>query len=371
MQDVNGTDGGRRIADWSVVHDSASFGTIIRREKLRADRDGNGFSLVVIDLAGCDLSGLGRRRFLFLIHSQLRTIDSVGWLDERHIAVVLPRTMRSGAEPIVERIIERIGGSERRSSVQLFSYPCQETPIGGGQSAELSGARQAGTESASLPPMFCIAMPRWKRTLDLVGASLGLILLSPVFAIIAPYIRAVSPGPVFFRQLRVGYGGRLFTFIKFRTMHCGNNEELHKQHIVARLRRNEALGKLDDIGDPRIIPGGRILRRACIDELPQLINVLRGEMSLVGPRPCVPYEAAELLQWHAQRFDVVPGLTGLWQVSGKNKLSLQEMIRLDISYAANMSPFLDLKILALTVPAIFRMFGESIGRKIRGRSAAS
>jgi lipopolysaccharide/colanic/teichoic acid biosynthesis glycosyltransferase len=116
--------------------------------------------------------------------------------------------------------------------------------------------------------------------------------------------------------------------------------------------------KLDHGRDRRIIPLGRFIRKACIDELPQLINVLRGEMSLVGPRPCLPYEAAEYLKWHAYRFDISPGITGLWQVSGKNRLTFREMISLDITYAERMSPWLDLWILAKTVPSILLMLME-------------
>jgi lipopolysaccharide/colanic/teichoic acid biosynthesis glycosyltransferase len=122
--------------------------------------------------------------------------------------------------------------------------------------------------------------------------------------------------------------------------------------------------KLDN-NDSRIIPGGRLLRKACLDELPQLINVIRGEMSLVGPRPCIPYEAEEYLQWHKNRFNILPGLTGLWQVSGKNKLTFKQMVRLDISYISNMSLWQDIKIILLTIPAILKMILESVKKKIR------
>ena len=121
--------------------------------------------------------------------------------------------------------------------------------------------------------------------------------------------------------------------------------------------------KLDEAGDARIIPGGRMIRRACIDEFPQLLNVLRGEMSLVGPRPCLPYEAEEYLRWHTYRFDVLPGMTGAWQVSGKNKLTFKQMIRLDIRYCNSMSLWLDLKVLLLTGPTILGMIAESVAKR--------
>ena len=129
--------------------------------------------------------------------------------------------------------------------------------------------------------------------------------------------------------------------------------------------------KLDRDRDPRIIPGGRVLRKACLDELPQLFNVLRGEMSLVGPRPCIPYEAEEYLRWHTHRFDILPGMTGLWQVSGKNKLSFEQMIRLDIAYTNRMSPMQDLKILLLTLPTVIGLVLEAGVKKLRGKAFAS
>lgn len=126
--------------------------------------------------------------------------------------------------------------------------------------------------------------------------------------------------------------------------------------------------KLDDKKDPRIIFGGKVIRKSCIDELPQLWNVLKGDMSLVGPRPCIPYEAEEYLRWHTHRFDIVPGLTGLWQVSGKNKLSFRKMISLDINYSKNLSLLLDLKIILMTIPAIIIMVLEAAFKKINIKS---
>jgi lipopolysaccharide/colanic/teichoic acid biosynthesis glycosyltransferase len=153
-------------------------------------------------------------------------------------------------------------------------------------------------------------------------------------------------------------------------MKHGNDQGAHEEHIIKRIRAGQALAKLDD-KDSRIIPGGKFLRKACVDELPQLFNVLRGDMSLVGPRPCMAYEAREFLMWHTHRFDAVPGMTGLWQVSGKNKLTFVEMIRLDIAYAANMSLLNDLVILARTVPAIVVMVFEALWKKFRKSDSLS
>jgi len=150
-------------------------------------------------------------------------------------------------------------------------------------------------------------------------------------------------------------------------MHENNNADAHRQYWKELIISDKPMEKLDCGRDPRIIPGGKIIRKACLDELPQLFNVLRGDMSLVGPRPCIPYEAEEYLRWHTYRFDILPGMTGLWQVSGKNKLSFEQMVRLDISYANRMSPLLDLKILLLTMPAIIGMVFDA-GLKRMGMS---
>jgi lipopolysaccharide/colanic/teichoic acid biosynthesis glycosyltransferase len=215
---------------------------------------------------------------------------------------------------------------------------------------------------------FNIKIPAWKRILDICVSLAVLLVLWPLFLLVAAYIKIVSPGPVFFRQIRVGYGGKPFSFIKFRSMKYGNDQGTHQSHIVTRIRSDNPLMKLDS-QDKRIIPGGRFLRKACIDELPQILHVLRGEMSLVGPRPCLPYEATEFLHWHNHRFDVLPGMTGLWQVSGKNKLTFTQMLRLDISYANNMSLWNDIKIIFLTIPAIFNLVTENIASKIKKQTA--
>jgi lipopolysaccharide/colanic/teichoic acid biosynthesis glycosyltransferase len=152
--------------------------------------------------------------------------------------------------------------------------------------------------------------------------------------------------------------------MKFRTMHENSDPRAHKDYLKELIKGGMPMEKLDRGADPRIIPGGIILRKTCLDELPQLFNVLRGEMSLVGPRPCIPYEAEEYLRWHTHRFDILPGMTGLWQVNGKNKLSFEQMMRLDISYTKRMSLLLDLKILLLTVPTIIGLVFEATLRRL-------
>jgi len=191
-----------------------------------------------------------------------------------------------------------------------------------------------------------------KRTIDVIGALMGLILGAPLIGLIALAIWLDSPGPIIFRQTRVGRGGRLFQMYKFRSMHEGAEEE---QALLAAF--NEANGPIFKIrNDPRLTRVGRFLRRTSLDELPQLINVLRGEMSLVGPRPPLPSEVEQYKEWHKRRLEAPPGMTGLWQVSGRSRLSFDEMVLLDIYYIENWSLWMDFKILARTVPKV--LFGE-------------
>ena len=191
-----------------------------------------------------------------------------------------------------------------------------------------------------------------KRAVDILGAVVGLTLGAPLLALIALAVRLDSPGPVIFRQTRVGLQGRRFEMYKFRSMHVGAEEQ---QDMLADM--NEADGPIFKIrDDPRLTRVGRILRRLSLDELPQLVNVLRGEMSLVGPRPPVPAEVGKYQEWHKKRLEAPPGMTGLWQVSGRSRLSFDEMVLLDIYYIENWSLWLDFKILMRTIPKV--LLGE-------------
>ncbi len=191
-----------------------------------------------------------------------------------------------------------------------------------------------------------------KRLIDITVAAAGLLLGAPLFGLIALAIRLDSPGPVIFRQTRVRLRGRHFEMYKFRSMHVGAEEQ---QDMLADL--NEADGPIFKIrDDPRLTRVGRILRRLSLDELPQLVNVLRGEMSLVGPRPPIPAEVEKYQEWHKKRLEAPPGMTGLWQVSGRSRLSFDEMVLLDIYYIENWSLWLDFKILMRTIPKV--LLGE-------------
>lgn len=211
---------------------------------------------------------------------------------------------------------------------------------------------------------FCVVIPAWKRALDITLSVSALLMLAPLVTIIALMMKLGSPGPLLFRQERVGHLGKRFMCFKFRTMKVGASTTTHEAHCKQLISSNQPMVKMDHQGDPRLVPMGWVLRATGLDELPQLINVLRGEMSLVGPRPCLPFEYAEYQAWQRERFNTLPGLTGLWQVSGKNRTTFDEMLRLDVRYARTRTLSLDLKIIATTIPALVAQVRDTrSGRK--------
>ncbi len=201
-----------------------------------------------------------------------------------------------------------------------------------------------------------------KQAIDALGSSMALIILSPIFLAIAVAIKLSSPGPILFRQKRIGQYGVPFTCLKFRSMHAVNDSQIHKEYVTRFIAGSVDAGVSDTddkvvyklTADPRVTRVGRLLRKTSLDELPQLLNVLLGEMSLVGPRPPIPYELEAYDIWHRRRLlEVKPGITGLWQVNGRSRLRFDDMVRLDLKYAQAWSLGLDLKILLQTPRAVF------------------
>lgn len=208
------------------------------------------------------------------------------------------------------------------------------------------------------------AIPSAKRIFDITCCLLALPVLAFFTLLVAVFMPFVSPGPVFFRQERIGHQGRRFKIYKFRTMSVAADTSVHQQYFRQLIGSNAPMVKMDARGDSRLIPGGWLIRACGLDELPQLINVLIGDMSLVGPRPCLPGEYEQYTSMQRRRFLATPGLTGLWQVSGKNRTTFDEMIRLDIEYAENQSLWLDLVIIVRTLPALVQQIIDTRrGRK--------
>jgi lipopolysaccharide/colanic/teichoic acid biosynthesis glycosyltransferase len=202
-------------------------------------------------------------------------------------------------------------------------------------------------------------IPRWKRALDLILILISLPLWLPLMMLIMLLVKVTSPGPVFYRQERVGFRRRRFYIWKFRSMQVSAETRTHQQHLLHLIEAGGPMKKLDSSGDPRLLPWGRTLRATGLDELPQIFNVIRGDMSLVGPRPCLPYEFERYDPGQRARVNAPPGLTGYWQVNGKNNTTFNEMVAMDIFYSNHMSIWLDLQIILKTVPAIMSQLLES------------
>jgi lipopolysaccharide/colanic/teichoic acid biosynthesis glycosyltransferase len=203
-----------------------------------------------------------------------------------------------------------------------------------------------------------------KRAMDVLLAGLLLLVFSPVMLATALMIQLTSPGPVLFRQVRVGYWQSPFVMLKFRTMHQGIDDVIHRSYVTAMLagqavQADAERGIYKLTRDPRVTSVGRFLRKTSLDELPQLINVLRGEMSLVGPRPVLPWEGKLFKPWHRVRFTVRPGITGLWQVTGRNALTMQQALDVDVEYALRRTIMLDLAIVVRTIPSVLSRRGAS------------
>jgi lipopolysaccharide/colanic/teichoic acid biosynthesis glycosyltransferase len=249
-------------------------------------------------------------------------------------------------------------GKIRRRAVSLGTGAVSAAP-----------SRLSSTGGGALQSGGPFPIPAWKRLVDIAIILATLPVSIPLVVIVALWIRLVSRGPALFRQERIGIDGKPFTLYKFRSMFHGAPTVDHEQHMERLVELDRPLVKLDLLGDARLVPGGCFLRTSGLDELPQLLNVLLGEMSLVGPRPCLPGEYALFDSTQRARFTVLPGLTGLWQVSGKNQTTFKEMNAMDADYARLASPLFDLKIMVRTPMALFRQMGECMAHH-RKRSRA-
>ena len=207
-----------------------------------------------------------------------------------------------------------------------------------------------------------LAFPRWKRVLDLAFILLTLPLWLPLMLLVMGFIRFNSSGPIFYKQERVGHRGRRFMILKFRTMHVSAETRTHEDYFASLIHSDSPMTKLDATGDSRLISGARFLRASGLDELPQIFNVLRGEMSLVGPRPCLPSEFAHYEKWQQRRVNAPPGLTGYWQVNGKNKTTFNQMMFMDLFYIDKMSIWSDLGIICNTIPVLILETIEALKR---------
>jgi lipopolysaccharide/colanic/teichoic acid biosynthesis glycosyltransferase len=343
------------------------FRRMISLERKRSERTQRPFVLLLMDTGRTRPTEKNGRILLDILsamQSATRETDIMGWYETNTAVGVMFTEITLENKLILSTILARISEALRsRLTSEQFAeikfsfhlFPEEWDPTNPERQSnptlypdlhERNGANRLGRAL--------------KRGMDVVGSLMLLAALSPVFFVIAAAIKLTSRGPVLFRQQRIGEHGTAFTFLKFRSMYVNNDASQHKEYVRKLIAGQadkhangdgEAIFKLTN--DPRITPVGNFLRRTSLDELPQFVNVLRGDMSLVGPRPPVPYEVEAYATWHRRRLlEAKPGITGLWQVQGRSRVGFDEMVRLDLRYARNCSPWLDLKILVQTPKAV-------------------
>jgi lipopolysaccharide/colanic/teichoic acid biosynthesis glycosyltransferase len=348
-----------------------AFRRTIAIERKRTERTNEPFLLMLIECVDRHKPGQITRALDKLLNALLpatRETDVIGWYRQHHaIGVLFTGLACDCKHSCPGTILPRVVGVLRdeltfeqfsQISISLHFFPDEwnHDDPGTPSNRVLYPDLHEGAQEKRLAHSL-------KRTIDILGGALLLILSLPLLVVIAIAVKMTSKGPILFKQQRVGQYGRCFTFLKFRSMRDRNDQSAHRQYVTQLIAGNAERiakkGSSDGVyklaNDPRITPIGRFLRKTSLDELPQFLNVLRGEMSLVGPRPPIPYEVAAYQTWHRRRvLQVKPGITGLWQVAGRSRVSFDEMVRLDLQYASFWSLGLDFKILMRTPAAVIK-----------------
>lgn len=349
------------------------FRKLLYREQKRAERCSRCFVLMLADIQAilqADHTERTLKEIVRALSLSSRETDVAGWYKEgRILGVVYTDYGEKSPEAFTRLTRARFVGSLKgrllpetveklRLTFHFLPTHCERPSV------ELSAhaSRHPDLPKEEKKTRFSRLV---KRVMDIAVSIAMLILCAPVFLAIALAIKLTSKGPVLFKQERVGQHGLRFGFLKFRSMKCGNNPRIHQEYVQRFIAgevapsnapdKQKAVYKIQD--DPRVTRVGRFLRKTSLDELPQFINVLKGEMSLVGPRPPIPYEVEAYQSWHRRRMLVKPGITGLWQVNGRSRTTFDDMVRLDLRYARTWSPWLDCKILLRTPRAIFSREG--------------
>lgn len=357
-------------SDRTVLAEEA-FKRMIAVERKRTERSNEPFLLMLLE-AGDHQSTARNGKVLDSMMSALlpttRETDVVGWYkDRRAVGVMFTGLDATDKSSILSTILTRVTTALRSElsfdqfsqiSISFHFFPDDWDDDKPGRPSNL--ALYPDLQSSEKGKQFVLGV---KRLMDVGGSVLLLVVCLPLFLAIAIAIKLSSDGPVFFKQHRVGQYGRHFTFLKFRSMYINNDHSVHKEYVKKLIAGNaerislngSAEGVYKLANDNRITPIGKLLRRTSLDELPQFLNVLHGDMSLVGPRPPIPYELASYETWHRRRvLQVKPGITGLWQVTGRSRVSFDDMVRLDLHYATSWSPWLDFKILMRTPAAVIK-----------------
>ena len=352
----------------SVVLNAEAFRRMIALERKRSERSRKPFMLLLVDMGkslSSEKNGKTLERILATLALSSRETDITGWYANDTVIGVLFTEIAADSSSIPATIITRVTETLRRNlspeqfaalSLSFHVFPedwdheGEQRPSNPTLYPDLS-QRENATKSLRV----------MKRIMDVTVSMLALVFLAPLFLMIAAAIKTTSKGPIFFRQRRIGQYGKSFVFLKFRSMYVNNDAGAHKAYvqklIAGKADKQPSNGNGEGVykltRDPRITRVGAFLRKTSLDELPQFINVLRGEMSMVGPRPPVPYEVEAYDIWHRRRLlEAKPGITGLWQVSGRSRVKFDDMVRLDLQYARTCSPWTDMKILWRTPGAV-------------------
>lgn len=354
--------------------DQDLFVTMLRLERKRTERSSRRFVLMLLDACGLLKADDSRETFCKVIttlsHS-IRETDIKGWYkDDSVIGVIFTEVGAAEGKSVASALLTRVTSA---LCTILSIEQIKEVKLSFHVFPEHSDTDSAGgpTDSALYPDLQQSNDPKRaarliKRSIDIAGSLLALIIASPFLVVIAAIIKLTSKGPVLFRQERVGQYGRKFTFLKFRSMYFTNDHTIHEQYVKRLIAgaggQKQEDGRLSEVykltNDPRITPFGKFLRKASIDEIPQFLNVLSGSMSLVGPRPPVPYEFEAYEMWHRQRLVAVkPGITGQWQVGGRSRTTFDEMVRMDLKYSKSWTVWGDIKILSQTPRAVLSGVG--------------
>jgi lipopolysaccharide/colanic/teichoic acid biosynthesis glycosyltransferase len=357
------TDATRCIFDERAFHQAMSV------ERKRAERSQNSFLLVLLDLGrlqGDNTAGAVVEKILSSLSASVRETDVKGWHSgENVLGIVFTEIPTDGRTSLVGVMLSRLSGvlyntltfdQYNQISISHYVFP-EDWDCGIPQRPSHPKLYPDLEKRDDGSKVYLVT----KRAVDVVAGALGLAMCAPLFLVIALAIKLTSKGPVFFRQRRIGQFGTPFVFLKFRSMFLNNDPKIHREYVQQLISGKAAPqpttvnggGAYKLTKDPRVTRVGAFLRRTSLDELPQLYNVLRGEMSLVGPRPAIPYEVEAYRPWHRRRvLHAKPGITGLWQVSGRSRVGFDEMVRLDVRYAMTRSFLLDLKILLMTPKAV-------------------
>ena len=353
--------------------DEESFKRVIAIERKRTERSKSPFVLMLLEVAnhqGPERTSAALDSVVSVLLTSSRDTDLVGWYKNRvTVGALFTGLVVSDKNSILSTILTRVSTTLRDElsfeqfnlvSISLHFFPDDWDHDSPGRPSNPALYPDLSTQDKGRRPLLIM-----KRAIDIVGGALLALLCLPFCVLIALVVKATSKGPVLFRQQRVGQHGKQFTFLKFRSMYVDNDHNVHKEFVTQMITREldrDKAGRDQGVykltSDKRITRVGKFLRRTSLDELPQFINVLRGDMSLVGPRPPIPYELAAYQTWHRRRLlEVKPGITGLWQVTGRSTVDFDEMVRLDLRYATSWTPWLDLRILIRTPAAVIKGSG--------------